>query len=74
MLGFEQTATGYKATDEQVAWWESRDTCPACGHRTYTVEMERQENFAEVVKFAEQVMLLGGPQQQIVKDLVEMLK
>jgi hypothetical protein len=30
MLGFEQTATGYRATDEQVAWWESRDTCPVC--------------------------------------------
>jgi len=30
MLGFEQTATGYRATDEQVAWWQSRDTCPAC--------------------------------------------
>lgn len=30
MLAFEQTASGYKATDEQVAWWESRDTCPAC--------------------------------------------
>jgi len=31
MLGFEQTSTGYRATDEQVAWWESRDTCPDCG-------------------------------------------
>ena len=30
MLGFEQTATGYRATDEQVAWWASRDVCPAC--------------------------------------------
>jgi hypothetical protein len=31
MLGFEQTATGYRATDEQVEWWKARDTCPACG-------------------------------------------
>lgn len=31
MLGFEPTATGYRAADEQVAWWQSRDTCPACG-------------------------------------------
>lgn len=31
MLGFEQTSPGvYRATEEQVAWWESRDTCPAC--------------------------------------------
>ncbi len=30
MIGFEQTATGYRATDEQVAWWESRDVCPLC--------------------------------------------
>lgn len=31
MLGFEQTDTGYRATDEQVAWWKARDACPACG-------------------------------------------
>ena len=31
MLGFEPTATGWRATDEQVAWWQSRDTCPSCG-------------------------------------------
>lgn len=31
MRGFKQTATGYVATDEQVAWWQSRDTCPSCG-------------------------------------------
>jgi hypothetical protein len=31
VIGFEQTATGYRATDEQVAYWASRDTCPACG-------------------------------------------
>ena len=31
MLGFKSTPTGYVATDEQVAWWESRDTCPDCG-------------------------------------------
>lgn len=31
MLGFAQTAPGvWQATDEQVAWWESRDTCPMC--------------------------------------------
>lgn len=30
MLGFEQTATGYRATDEQVQWWAARDTCPSC--------------------------------------------
>lgn len=30
MLGFEQTATGYRATDEQVEWWKARDFCPAC--------------------------------------------
>lgn len=28
---FEQTAWGYKATDETIAFWNSRDTCPACG-------------------------------------------
>ena len=28
---FEQTATGYRATDAQVAWWQQRDTCPSCG-------------------------------------------
>lgn len=27
---FEQTDTGWRATDEQVAYWEARDTCPAC--------------------------------------------
>ena len=27
---FEQTSTGFRATDEQVAFWEARDTCPAC--------------------------------------------
>ena len=31
MDGFERTATGYRATADQVAWWESRDTCPDCG-------------------------------------------
>jgi hypothetical protein len=30
-LGFEQTATGYRATDAQDEWWKARDTCPACG-------------------------------------------
>jgi len=30
MLGFEQTATGYRATDAQVAWWRARDICPSC--------------------------------------------
>lgn len=29
-LGFEQTATGFRATDDQVAWWQARDTCPSC--------------------------------------------
>lgn len=27
---FEQTDTGYRATDEQVAFWAARDACPAC--------------------------------------------
>jgi hypothetical protein len=27
---FEQTATGWRATDEQVAFWAARDVCPAC--------------------------------------------
>lgn len=30
MLGFEQTATGYRATNEQVRWWQARDICPSC--------------------------------------------
>ncbi len=35
MLGFERTSTGtdagsYTATDDQVAWWNSRDLCPTC--------------------------------------------
>lgn len=29
-LGFEQTATGYVATAEQIAWWDSRDCCQGC--------------------------------------------
>jgi hypothetical protein len=30
---FERTDTGYRATDETIKWWESRDTCPdpQCG-------------------------------------------
>lgn len=28
---FEITATGYRATDKAIAFWVSRDTCPACG-------------------------------------------
>jgi len=30
MLGFESTATGYRATDAQVEWWKARDLCPSC--------------------------------------------
>lgn len=29
MLDFEETPTGYRATDQQVAWWQARDSCPA---------------------------------------------
>jgi hypothetical protein len=28
---FEQTATGYRVTDEGIAAWQVRDVCPACG-------------------------------------------
>lgn len=27
-LGFIETDTGWRASDAQVAWWESRDACP----------------------------------------------
>lgn len=40
MLGFESTPTGYRATDEQVAWWQSRDTCPSCSAIVEPVAVE----------------------------------
>lgn len=30
-MDFEATATGYKATDAQVQWWQERESCPGCG-------------------------------------------
>lgn len=29
-MGFQITSTGYRADDEQIAFWNSRDICPAC--------------------------------------------
>jgi len=36
---FETTPTGYRATDEAVAFWQARDTCPACATPTSPAAM-----------------------------------